>query len=118
MKPEIWFVNAALILCVTIQGVAQTSAAKKSASPVASPGKSQNESGGAQCSADPPSLQNCAFRTPASIEDFGNDIREFNRAMVGCFATGMTSSAPLRAIPHSMAACTNVTLADIPPAAR
>jgi hypothetical protein len=78
----------------------------------------QNETGGARCSADPESHKKCILRAPASIKDFGDDIREFNRAMVGCLATGMTGAAPLWVTPRSTAACTNVTFDDIPLAAR
>jgi hypothetical protein len=78
----------------------------------------QNESSGAQCSGDSSSHRNCTLRAPTSIKDFGDDIREFNRAMAGCFATGMTSAAPLWVTPRSAEACTNVTFASIPLAAR
>jgi len=73
----------------------------------------QNDTGQA-CSDDAQSHKDCTLRTPASMSDFGDDIREFNRAMVGCFATGIASSPPSWVTPGSTAACANVTFDEIP----
>jgi len=76
----------------------------------------QSESSGTICSAG--SLKSCGFRDPASIDDFRDDIRGFNRAMVGCLATGMKSAVPLWDAAPSVAACSSLTFGDIPLAAK
>jgi hypothetical protein len=78
----------------------------------------QSGTSGAKCPADPSVDKNCTFRAPASTGDFGDDIWEFNRAMVGCFATGMKSAEPFWDTAPSTAACKDITFDKVPAAAK